>query len=225
MMRSAQAILRGLFNQSSQAPWGRLDANDFQTSFGALAPDLRLRVAEAWPALNPDGADFADILNGLDVAPEDHGKAVDAAVAAGTLTAERAASMTTMMAGRIDLMFDNLSASLKHIESGRLKALAVSPARRAPSLPQVPTVTESGVAAFDGESWMALFAPSATPPAVVDRLRALLLEVVADADFGARVVQAGGRVMSVPAAQQEAFLKSETERLGRLIRQHGVTVE
>lgn len=130
-----------------------------------------------------------------------------------------------MMAGRIDLMFDNLSASLKHIESGRLKALAVSPARRAPSLPQVPTVTESGVAAFDGESWMALFAPSATTPAVVDRLRALLLDVVADADFGARVAQAGGRVMSVPAAQQEAFLKSEIERWGRLIRQHGVTVE
>jgi len=130
-----------------------------------------------------------------------------------------------MMAGRIDLMFDNLSASLKHVESGRLKALAVSPAKRAAALPQVPTVGESGVVSFDGESWMALFAPSATPQVAVDRLRALLLDVVADAEFGARVVQAGGRVMSVPAAQQDAFLKSEIERWGRLIRQHGVSVE
>jgi len=130
-----------------------------------------------------------------------------------------------LMAGRIDLMFDNLSASLKHVESGRLKALAVSPARRAPALPQVPAVAESGAAAFEGESWMALFAPSATPQPAVDRLRALLLEVVADAEFGARVAQAGGRVMSVPAAQQDGFLKSEIERWGRLIRQHGVTVD
>jgi len=130
-----------------------------------------------------------------------------------------------LMGGRIDLMFDNLSASLKHVESGRLKALAVSPARRSPSLPQVPTVAESGLAAFDGESWMALFAPSATPQPAVDRLRALLLDVVADAEFGARVALAGGRVMSVPAAQQDAFLKGEIERWGRLIRQHGVGVE
>jgi tripartite-type tricarboxylate transporter receptor subunit TctC len=59
----------------------------------------------------------------------------------------------------------------------------------------------------------------------VDRLRALLLDVAADAEFGARVAQAGGRVMSIPAAQQDAFLKSEMDRWGGLIRKFGVNVD
>ena len=80
-----------------------------------------------------------------------------------------------IIAGRIDSMFDNLSASLKHVESGRLKALAVSSPKRAPQLPQVPTVGETGAAKFEAESWMGLFAPAATPQPVVERLRALLL--------------------------------------------------
>jgi tripartite-type tricarboxylate transporter receptor subunit TctC len=130
-----------------------------------------------------------------------------------------------MIAGRIDVMFDNLSASLKYIEAGRLKALAVSAPKRAPQLPQVPTVNESGVARFDGESWMGVFAPAATPAPVVEALRALLLNVVRDADYVARVERDSGRALVIPANQQQAFLRSEIERWGRLINQYAVTAE
>jgi tripartite-type tricarboxylate transporter receptor subunit TctC len=130
-----------------------------------------------------------------------------------------------MIAGRIDAMFDNLSAPLKHIESGRLKALAVSSPKRAPQLPNVPTVNETGVAKFDGESWMGVFAPAATPAPVVEALRGLLLGVVRDADYAARVEGRGGRVMVIPANQQQPFLRQEIERWGRLISQYGVSAE
>ena len=130
-----------------------------------------------------------------------------------------------MIAGRIDAMFDNLSASLKYVEAGRLKALAVSAPKRAPQLPNVPTVNETGVTKFDGESWMGVFAPAATPAPVVEALRALMLNVVRDGEYVARVESGGGRIMAIPANQQQAFLRSEIERWGKLINQYSVTAE
>ena len=130
-----------------------------------------------------------------------------------------------MIAGRIDVMFDNMSAALKYVEAGRLKGLAVSSPKRAPQLPNVPTVNETGAAKFDGESWMGVFAPAATPAPVVEVLRGLLLQVVRDADYVARVERDSGRTMAIPANQQQAFLRSEIERWGKLINQYGVTAE
>lgn len=130
-----------------------------------------------------------------------------------------------IIAGRIDAMFDNMSAPLKHIEAGRLKALAVSSPKRAPQLPNVATVNESGVVKFDGESWMGVFAPAATPVPVVEALRVLLLNVVRDTDYVARIETGGGRTMVIPANQQQAFLHGEIERWGKLIQQYGVTAE
>lgn len=139
----------------------------------------------------------------------------------------KAAAMAVqeMMGGRIDLMFDNMSAARAPAEAGRVKALAVSPPRRAPQLPNVPTVNESGLARFEGESWMGMFAPAATPRPMVDALRAIMESVLRDAEFRARIEAGGGRIMSIPPQQQQAFLKSETQRWGALIRQYGVTAE
>ena len=130
-----------------------------------------------------------------------------------------------MIAGRIDAMFDNLSASRKYVDAGRLKALAVSSPERASQLPGVPTVNESGLARFDGESWMGMFAPAATPAAVVDSLRGMLAGVVRDAEFAARIERDGGRVMTIAPQQQQQFLRQEIERWGRLIAQYGVSAE
>src|SRR5437870_1035241 len=91
-----------------------------------------------------------------------------------------------MLAGRIDVMMDNLSAVKHHVQSGRLKAYAVSSARRTRELEGVPTLRESGVD-FEGESWFALFAPAATPPGIVSTLRNVIAEVLHDGDFAARV--------------------------------------
>ena len=136
-----------------------------------------------------------------------------------------AAGHQEMLGGRIDAMFDNLSASRPHVESGRMKGLAVSTPRRASQLPAVPTVNETGLGQFDGESWMGMFVPAATPPAMVDHLRRIFVEVARDPDFVTRIGNSGGYVMAIPPQQQQQFLRREIERWGKLIRQYGVAAD
>jgi tripartite-type tricarboxylate transporter receptor subunit TctC len=117
-----------------------------------------------------------------------------------------------MMAGRLDVMFDNLSAAKPHIQSGRLKALAVSSAQRSAALPMVPTVNETGLTRFEGESWFGVFAPVNTPAQVVNRLRETLALINRENEFVSRVHADGGRMLNVPAGQQQSFLRDEIER-------------
>lgn len=128
-----------------------------------------------------------------------------------------------IMAGRIDMMFDNLSASRQHVESGRMKGLVVSTPKRAAQLPAVPTVNETGLTQFEGQSWMGMFAPAKTPPATVRKLREIFVEVSQNADFIARISSSSGYVMAVPPQEQQQFVRSEIERWGRLIKQYGVS--
>jgi tripartite-type tricarboxylate transporter receptor subunit TctC len=130
-----------------------------------------------------------------------------------------------MLAGRLDLMFDNLSAVKHHVQAGRLRALAVSSAQRSPQLEAVPTVNETGLVAFEGESWFAVFAPAATPGAVVGRLRGALAEIIRDPEFAARVEADGGRVLAVPPAEHRKFLQGEIERWSGLVARYGVSVD
>ena len=129
-----------------------------------------------------------------------------------------------MLAGRIDLMMDNLSAVKHHVQSGRLRAYAVSSAARTPHLEGVPTLKESGVD-FEGESWFALFAPAATPGGIVAALRAAVGDVLRDADFAARVEKDGGRVLAIAPAEQGKFIANEVERWGSLVQRYGVGFE
>jgi tripartite-type tricarboxylate transporter receptor subunit TctC len=130
-----------------------------------------------------------------------------------------------MLAGRIDLMMDNLSAVKHHVQSGRLKAYAVSSATRTAQLEGVPTLNETGVASFQGESWFAMFAPAATPAATVSLLRNVLAEVLRDPDFAARVDKDGGRVLAVAPEQHAKFLQDEIERWSALVTRYGVGVD
>jgi tripartite-type tricarboxylate transporter receptor subunit TctC len=130
-----------------------------------------------------------------------------------------------MLAGRLDVMIDNLSAAKAHVQAGRLKAFAVTGAHRSRELKAVPTVNETGVAHFEGESWFALFAPAATPANAVGTLRAALAEVLRDREFAERIERDGGRVLAIAAAEQRKFLEDEVERWSALVARYGVSIE
>jgi tripartite-type tricarboxylate transporter receptor subunit TctC len=136
-----------------------------------------------------------------------------------------AAAHQEMMAGRLDMMFDNMSASKQYVQYGRLKGLAVSSAGRSSHLPEVPTVSETGLAKFEGESWFGLFAPAGTPARVVEILRNALTDIVRDAEFAARIERDGGRVLAIPPREQQRFMQVEIERWTKLVTQYGVTVD
>ena len=130
-----------------------------------------------------------------------------------------------MLAGRLDVMLDNLSAAKHHVQAGRLKALAVSSASRSPQLDGVPTINETGLLSFEGESWFALFAPAGTPGPVVATLRSALAEITRDAEFAGRVERDGGRVLAIPPERHIEFLREEIERWSGLVTRYNVTVD
>jgi tripartite-type tricarboxylate transporter receptor subunit TctC len=136
-----------------------------------------------------------------------------------------AAAHQEMMAGRLDLLFDNLSASKQYVQSGRLKGLAVSSASRSSHLPDVPTVGETGVGRFEGESWFGIFAPAATPGPVVEILRNAMTAIVRDPEFASRVERDGGRVLAIAPRDQQSFMHEEIERWTKLVVQYGVTTD
>jgi tripartite-type tricarboxylate transporter receptor subunit TctC len=130
-----------------------------------------------------------------------------------------------MLAGRLDVMIDNLSAAKAHVQAGRLKAFAITGPHRSRELEAVPTVNETGLARFEGESWFALFAPAATPANAVGTLRAALAEVLRDREFAERIERDGGRVLAIAAAEQRKFLEDEVERWSALVARYGVSIE
>ena len=130
-----------------------------------------------------------------------------------------------MMAGRLDLIFDNVSACKGYIQAGKLKGVAVSSEKRLAVFPQLPTINETGLTKFTGESWFGIFAPAGTPPAVVAKLRQALIQVNKDPEFVALVEKDGGRVLSIPAADQQAFLLDEINRWVPLVAKNHVKVD
>ena len=131
-------------------------------------------------------------------------------------------ALADLIAGRVDFIFDNLAACRGAIDAGQVKALAVSSPMRTRPLPNLPTIDESGITRFEGESWFGLFAPAGTPQPVVDRLRREVAAVTAEPDFDRFVARDAGRLLTVAPERQERFLTDELTRWTALITKYDV---
>ena len=136
-----------------------------------------------------------------------------------------AAAQQDMIAGRVDVLFDNLSSAKALVQSGQLKGLAVSSPGRSKTLPDVPTIGETGVVKFVGESWFGVFAPSGTPQAALDALRKEIAVIAADPEFAAVIERDTGRILSIPPAERAAWLQNEIARWTALVNQYDVPVQ
>ena len=132
------------------------------------------------------------------------------------------AAYQDVIAGRVDLFFDITSTARAQVNGGAVKALAVSSRDRQAIHPTVPSVAETGVAPLDMESWFGVFAPAATPPAALTRLRAEMDKALAMPDLVARFEASGGRAMRLSVAETDALVKREIERWTRLVRDAGI---
>ena len=133
-----------------------------------------------------------------------------------------APAIADVLAGQLPLVFANVSVVTGQVKSGALRALAVTSPKRAPSLPDVPTLAESGVQGADVETWFGLTAPAATPREVVQRLNAEVLKALATPDLQRRF---GELSLSVDPSTPEALdatIKSEAVRWGEVIRRAGI---
>ena len=130
-----------------------------------------------------------------------------------------------MLGGRIDVMFDNMSASKQYVQNNKLKGLAISSSERSTLLPQVPTFTETGLTKFTGESWFALFAPNNTPAQIINKLRLTLELINKDAEFISQVEKDGGRILNIPVQDQQQFLKDEINKWVTLVNKNNIKAE
>jgi tripartite-type tricarboxylate transporter receptor subunit TctC len=130
-----------------------------------------------------------------------------------------------LLAGRVDLFYDNTTTTRPYIESGQVKALAVSSRERAPTMPQVPTLIETGVVDLEMETWFGLFAPSRTPQATVARLRAELDKAIRPAEVRSRLETGSGTSLRMTPAETEAFVKAEVAKWVSLLRRAGIEPE
>ena len=134
-------------------------------------------------------------------------------------------ALTDVMAGFVEIMFENLPSALPFIQSGKLKVLAVTGKERSPVLPAVPTLAESGFPGFDMVSWQALVAPAATPKPVIDRLHADLVRVLTSAQMKEKLFGLGTEVVANTPEQFAQYIREETSKWSKIVREAGIRLE
>ncbi|MFN9476585.1 Bug family tripartite tricarboxylate transporter substrate binding protein [Acidovorax sp.] len=124
--------------------------------------------------------------------------------------------ITDLIGGQVPIAFDNLPASLPHIQAGKLRALAVAGAQRSPALPDVPTLAEAGLPEAVVEPWFGVYGPAGLPAAVAQRLNKALADALADPAVKDKLLAAGFTPRSASVAEFDALTKREYERLGKV---------
>ena len=136
-----------------------------------------------------------------------------------------APSMSDLVAGHIQMMFDLLPTSLQQIRSGNVRALANAGATRAKTLKDLPTVAEQGLPGFDASSWVALVAPAKTPAPVLATLRAEVAKAMASPDIVKRLDELGSEPGTADESTVRAFLASETKKWADVVKASGAKVD
>jgi tripartite-type tricarboxylate transporter receptor subunit TctC len=134
-------------------------------------------------------------------------------------------AMTDLMGGQVQFFFSSASAIVGHIQSGKLKALAVSSSKRLPALPNVPTVAEATVPGFEFSLWGGYFAPKETPDAIVQRLNVAINRVLAEPDLHARFEAEGSAVAPLSPAQFDTFVRAEIDKYAKLVKATGAQID
>ena len=131
---------------------------------------------------------------------------------------------TDLLAGHVQVATPNTLTVAPHLRSGKLRAIGVTGAKRAAALPQVPTIAESGVPGYEAIFWYALFAPAGTPRPIVDRMHAEVAKALLLPDVGERLASDGAEPGGMRPQAFAAFIKTELEKWGRVVRDAKITL-
>ena len=136
-----------------------------------------------------------------------------------------APAVSDLIGGQIDIMFDNMPSAIQHVRAGKLRPLAVTTARRAPELPEVPTIAEAGVPGYEATSWFGMFAPAGTPAPVVARLNGALVKVLADPEVKKKLAEQGAEPYSEKPEQFAEFIRKETAKWSKVVKDSGASAD
>ena len=136
-----------------------------------------------------------------------------------------AGATTDLVAGVVQSSFAGVPNALSQVPQGRLRALAVTTAKRIPQLPEVPTMQEAGVAGYDASVWLALLAPAGTPREIVMKLNAEVARLMASPETVKALSDAGVEVAPSSPEVMAAYMQQELERWGKVVKETGVKLE
>jgi tripartite-type tricarboxylate transporter receptor subunit TctC len=134
-------------------------------------------------------------------------------------------ALADMIAGQVQVMLATVIAATPHVQSGRLKALAVTTTKRLASAPSLPTIAESGMPGFEAVSWGGVMAPAGTPRAVVDKLHAEITAILKQSDVKERFAAVGAEIVSSTPEEFQRYISAETSKWARIAQTAGVRMD
>jgi len=134
-------------------------------------------------------------------------------------------AVLALVAGEVQLGFNNILSVLPHVNSGRLKAIAVTSSKRAPAVPNLPTMAEAGVPGYEATSWNGIFAPAKTPRPIIIKIHAEVVKILNTPDVREKLIAAGSDPVGSTPEEFLVFVKSELARWGKVIRENNIRAE
>jgi tripartite-type tricarboxylate transporter receptor subunit TctC len=136
-----------------------------------------------------------------------------------------AQALTDMVGGQAQVMFNGMLATYPFVKDAKLKALAISSARRFSAAPDIPTVAESGMAGFETGSWQGIVAPAGTPPEVVRKMHTTVMQILGTPEMKDRLDKAGAEVRAMSPEEFGGFIRSERDRWAKVVKESGAKFE
>ena len=136
-----------------------------------------------------------------------------------------APALVDLVGGQVQVMFDNLPSSLQQIKAGKLRAVAVTSAQRAPALPDVPTIAESGLPGFEATSWFGVLAPAGTPPEIITRLNTEIDKWLQTPEAKEKLLAQGAAAAGGSPEDFAIYIRSETDKWAKVIKASGAKVD
>ncbi len=189
-------------------------------------PVKNVRELIAYAKANPGKLNFAS--SGNAAAPHLAGESFK--IAAGVQMQHvpykgSAPALTDLIGGQVQLMFDSMPSALPHIKVGKLRALAVTTARRSAAVPDLPTVAEAGVPGYDISTWYGLWAPKGTPRDIVERLASETAKILKQPDVRERYAALGAEPVGSTPDEFAAYCRSELTKWAKIVKESGAKAD
>lgn len=134
-------------------------------------------------------------------------------------------ALTDLLGGRVSLIFSSMPPALPHVKAGKLRALAVTSARRSSAAPDVPTIAESGLPGYEVINWYGILVPAGTPKEIVARLNAEILKILNVPDVKERLSAQGAETFSSTPQEFAAYIRKETEKWAKVVKYSGARLD
>jgi tripartite-type tricarboxylate transporter receptor subunit TctC len=136
-----------------------------------------------------------------------------------------APALTDLIGGQVQLIFDSMPSAMPHVKSGKIRALAVTTAKRSPAVPDLPTVAESGVPGFDISTWYGVWAPAGTPKEIVNRVAAEMAKALQQAAVRERLAALGAEPVGNTPDEFAAYCQAELAKWAKIVRESGARAD